>query len=156
LFITDAYGSAAGERPEERERLLDRVERFGVGGVLFSTGDAARQAALTRLIQSRAALPLLVAQDMEHGVGLRVEGTTAFPKAMALGAAGDPGLAYAMGRHVAAEARALGVHYNFAPVADVNNNPLNPVINVRSFGESPHAVADLAVAALRGMQDGGL
>ncbi len=156
LFVTDAHGSAEGQRPEERARLLDRVERFGVGGVLFSTGDAGRQAALTRQIQSRAALPLLVAQDMENGVGMRVAGTTAFPQAMALGAAGDPALAYALGRHVAAEARALGVHYNFAPVADVNINPSNQVINVRSFGGNPESVAALTVAELRGMQDGGL
>jgi beta-glucosidase-like glycosyl hydrolase/CubicO group peptidase (beta-lactamase class C family) len=156
LFITDAYDSAKGEEVGERQRLLDRVERFGVGGVLFSTGDAERQAALTRELQARAKLPLLVAQDMEHGVGMRVEGTTVFPKAMALGAAADPDLAYAMGRHIAAEAHALGVHVNFAPVADVNNNPFNPIINVRSFGEDPAAVAALTTAALQGMQDGGL
>ena len=156
LFITDAYGSEKGEQPEERERLLDRVERFGVGGIIFSTGDAERQASMTRELQAAAALPLIISQDMENGVGMRVEGTTAFPKAMALGAVGDTALAYAMGRHVAAEARALGVHYNFAPVADINNNPFNPVINVRSFGEDPHAVAALTAASLRGMQDGGL
>jgi beta-glucosidase-like glycosyl hydrolase/CubicO group peptidase (beta-lactamase class C family) len=156
LFVTQAFGSAKGEEPAERTRLLDRIERFGAGGVLFSTGDAERQAAMTRELQARAALPLLVAQDMEHGVGMRVEGTTAFPKAMALGAAADTTLAYAMGRHVAAEARAVGVHVNFAPVADVNNNPFNPIINVRSFGEDPAAVAALTTAALQGMQDGGL
>ena len=156
LFITDAYGSLKGEAPDERARLLDRVEKFGVGGVLFSTGDAERQAAMTRELQARAALPLVIAQDMENGVGMRLEGTTAFPKAMALGAVGDTALAYVMGHHIAAEARAIGVHYNFAPVADINNNPFNPVINVRSFGENPRAVAALTSATLRGMQDGGL
>ncbi len=156
LFLTDARATDEGTTPEELERLRDRAGPFGAGGVLFFSGDAERQADLTRMLQREAALPLLIAQDMENGVGMRVEGTTAFPPMMALGAAGDAGLAYAVGRHLAAEARALGVHLNFAPVADVNNNPLNPIINVRSFGEDPQAVAGLAVAALRGMQDGGL
>ncbi|MEM1041517.1 MAG: glycoside hydrolase family 3 N-terminal domain-containing protein [Bacteroidota bacterium] len=156
LFVTDARGTAEGTSPQEMERLLDRVGSFGAGGVLFFSGDAERQAALTRTLQDAATLPLLVAQDMENGVGMRVEGTTAFPPMMALGATGDPELAYALGEHIAAEARALGVHVNFAPVADVNNNPLNPIINTRSFGEDPQAVSEFAVAAFRGMQDAGL
>ncbi len=156
LFVTDARGTEDGMAPAEMERLLDRVGPFGAGGVLFFSGDDERQAALTQTLQDEATLPLLIAQDMENGVGMRVEGTTAFPPMMALGAAGDPDLAYAMGQHLADEARALGVHINFAPVADVNNNPFNPIINTRSFGEDPQAVAEMTVAAFRGMQDGGL
>ncbi len=156
LFVTDAR-PRTGETPAAaRARLSDLVRHFGVGGVIFFAGEAGPQAALTRRLQAEAALPLLIAQDMENGVGMRVAGATAFPPMMALGATGDADLAYAVGRQTAAEARALGVHVNFAPVADVNNNPANPIINVRSFGEDPAAVADLAVAALRGMQDGGL
>ena len=154
LFVTDA--SEREDDPDPRARLLERVERFGVGGVWFSTGRAAEQAALTRTLQARAPLPLLVAQDMENGAGMRVEDATAFPAAMALGAARDTALVYAMGRHVAEEARALGVHLNLAPVADVNSNPHNPIINVRSFGEDPEAVAALAAAYVRGLQDGGV
>ena len=93
---------------------------------------------------------------MEYGVGMRLQGATAFPRAMALGATRDPALAYLVGRAVAEEARTLGVHQNYAPVADVNNNPLNPIINVRSFGEDPRLVASLTAAYIRGMQDGGL
>src|SRR5690606_35403673 len=123
---------------------------------LFLVGDAGRQAELTRELQAKARIPMLVVQDMEHGVAMRVAGTTAFPSAMALGASGDPALAYAMGRRVAEEAKALGVHVNLAPVGDVNVNPDNPIINVRSFGEDPQAVAQLAAAYLQGLQDGGL
>ncbi len=156
LFLTDARTETAGVTFAETERLRQRVDSLGVGGVLFFRGEARRQARLTRRLQAQAAIPLLVAQDMEHGVGMRLSGATALPRMMALGAAADTALAYRAGRHVAAEARALGVHANFAPVADVNNNPANPIINVRSFGEDPEAVADLTAAYVRGIQDGGL
>lgn len=156
LLVTHAYGSEAGTSREERARLTDLVERVGVGGVLFLVGEAGRQAALTGALQARSPLPLLVMQDMEHGAAMRLEGTTAFPRAMALGAAGEPALAYAVGRSVAEEARALGVHVNLAPVADVNADPANPVINVRSFGEDPQAVAERVAAYVRGTQAGGL
>jgi beta-glucosidase-like glycosyl hydrolase/CubicO group peptidase (beta-lactamase class C family) len=156
LLVTHAYGTPEGTRGDEWRRLVHLVEDVGVGGVLFFAGEAETQAQATRALQERAAIPLLVVQDMEHGAGMRVEGATAFPNPMALGAARSPGLAYLMGRAVAEEARALGVHQNYAPVADVNNNPLNPIINVRSFGEDPDLVAALTAAYLRGMQDGGL
>ena len=101
-------------------------------------------------------LPLLNAADFETGVGFRLRGGTTFPRAMAFGAAGDEGLAFEAGRITAVEARALGVHVNFAPVADVNNNPRNPVINTRSFGEDPAVVGRLAAAWVRGLTAGGM
>jgi beta-glucosidase-like glycosyl hydrolase len=113
-------------------------------------------ASINNRLQALSALPLLNAADFETGIGFRLRGGTTFPRAMAFGAAGDEGLAFEAGRVTGVEARALGVHVNFAPVADVNNNLRNPVINTRSFGEDPTAVARLAAAWVRGLTAGGV
>ncbi len=107
-------------------------------------------------LQAVARVPLLATADFEWGVGMRVASATRFPRAMAFGAAGDPALAEQAGRITALESRALGVHVNFAPVADVNNNPRNPVINIRSFGEDPARVGSLVAAWVRGLERGGM
>lgn len=156
LFVTHANATVAGTTVAEWARLVDLVENFDVGGVMFLAGDAGRQAEAIRNLQERAAIPLLISQDMEYGPGMRVDGGTAFPSPMALGATRDPALAYLMGKATAEEALAMGVHQNYAPVADINNNPLNPIINVRSFGEAPELVGTMTAAYIRGMQDGGL
>lgn len=156
LFMTAANGRFYSEDDPEYQRLIDRVARFEIGGVIFLVGTPQAQALLTNALQRRSRLPLLVAQDMEWGVGMRLDRTTTFPRAMALGATRDPDLAFAMGRVVAEEARALGVHMNYAPVADVNNNPHNPVINVRAYGENPDLVSAMSAAYTRGMHAGGL
>ncbi len=113
-------------------------------------------ASMINRLQSIATLPLLTAADFEWGVGMRIHGGTRFPRAMAFGAIGDEQLALEAGRITAVEGRALGVHVNFAPVADVNNNARNPVINIRSFGEDPSRVGALAAAWVRGIQQGGM
>ena len=107
-------------------------------------------------LQAAAPVPLLASADFEYGAGMRIAGATRFPRAMALGAAGDEQLALEAGRITAVEGRAMGVHVNFAPVADVNNNPRNPVINTRSFGEDPSRVGALVAAYVRGLQQGGM
>ena len=107
-------------------------------------------------LQALSNLPLLTTADLEAGLGFRIGGATVFPRAMAIGAAGDDRLAYEAGRITALEARAVGIQVNFAPVADVNNNPRNPVINTRSFGEVPDAVGRLASAYVRGLHAGGM
>ncbi len=113
-------------------------------------------ASLLNRLQAAAEIPLLVTGDFETGVGFRMAGATNFPRAMAFGAAGDPRLAFEAGRITAVEARAIGVHVNFAPVVDVNNNPRNPVINTRSFGEDPATVGRLAAAYVEGLAAGGM
>lgn len=118
-------------------------------------GQPLEAAATANRLQQAATLPLLVAADFEFGLGMRITGATTFPRAMAFGAAGDEALAREAGRIIGMEARAIGVHVNFAPVADVNNNARNPVINTRSFGEDPQRVAALAVAYARGLREGG-
>lgn len=112
-------------------------------------------ASLLNRLQAISPVPLLNTADFETGAGFRMMGATSFPRMMAFGAAGDEKLAFEAGRVTGEESRAMGVHVNFAPVVDVNNNPRNPVINTRSFGEDPAAVGRLASAFVRGMQSAG-
>ena len=119
-------------------------------------GQPLAAASILNRLQAISPLPLLNTADFEAGVGFRISGATAFPRLMAFGAAGDERLAQEAGRVTGEEARALGVHVNFAPVVDVNNNPRNPVINTRSYGEDPQLVARLASAYIRGLQGAGV
>ena len=119
-------------------------------------GQPLELASILNRLQSISALPLLASSDFEWGVQMRIAGATKFPRAMAFGAAGDPQLAYEAGKVTGTEARALGIHVDFAPVADVNNNPRNPVINIRSFGEDPARVGAMVAAFSRGLQDAGV
>ncbi len=119
-------------------------------------GQPLELASLFNRLQSISTLPLLTTSDFEWGVAMRVAGATKFPRAMAFGAAGDPRLAYEAGKVVGLESRALGVHVNFGPVADVNNNPRNPVINIRSFGEDPARVGGMVNGWVRGLQEAGM
>ncbi|HEY7194562.1 MAG TPA: glycoside hydrolase family 3 N-terminal domain-containing protein [Gemmatimonadales bacterium] len=132
------------------------VDTLEVGGIIISVGSPYDIAAKLNTLQRRSKLPLLVSADLEWGAAMRVVGATAFPYIMAAGATDDERDAYTYGRIAALEGRAVGIHVNFAPDADVNNNPLNPIINTRSFGEDPHAVARLVRAYVRGLQDNGM
>src|SRR5881409_674708 len=132
------------------------VDSLEVGGIIVSVGSPYDIAAKLNTLQRRSKLPLLVSADLEWGAAMRVVGATAFPMIMAAGATGDQRDAYTIGRVAAREGRAVGIHVNFAPDADVNNNPLNPIINIRSFGEDPRAVARLVRAYVRGLQDNGM
>ena len=157
----------AADSPE-LEQLLEAVERDGIGGIVISMGLPHSYAAKLNALQRRARVPLLVTTDMENGPGMRLAGGyalpsmlplgggTSFPPVMALGAIGSDSLAYEVGRVTGREARAVGVHMTFAPVLDVNSNPLNPIINVRSFGENPAEVARLGTALARGISSTGL
>src|ERR1043166_10209055 len=142
------------------------VERDGIGGVSMSLGTPIEVAAKLNDLQRRARVPLLVSADLEPGLG-RLEGglfahymldagsATVFPPPMAIAATGRDDDAYEAGRVIAREGRASGIHINFAPVVDVNNNPANPVINTRSFGENAQRVARLSANFVRGARDGG-
>jgi beta-N-acetylhexosaminidase len=150
---------------EPSDEIIRLIEREHVGGViLFSRNlrDARQTRALTTRLQAiaRAAghpYPLLIATDQENGLVRRLGAdATVFPGGMALGAVGDEDVTFAVARATARELRALGITMNFAPVADVNNNPANPVIGVRSFGENPAAVAAHTAAAVRGHLAGGV
>lgn len=132
------------------------IRRSRVGGVVFFQGGPGRQAALSNRYQKLARVPLLMASDGEWGLGMRLDSTISYPYQMALGAIQDNQLLYQMGQQVAADFRRIGLHINFAPDADINNNPKNPIINYRSFGEDKYNVAQKSAAYMRGMQDGGL
>ncbi len=119
-------------------------------------GQPLEAASTLNRLQEMAGVPLLNTADFEAGVGFRIMGATAFPRLMAFGAARDDKLAFDAGRVTGEETRALGVHVNFAPVVDVNNNPRNPVINTRSFGEDPALVGRLASAYIRGLRSAGV
>jgi beta-N-acetylhexosaminidase len=167
LIMPWILGDFAPEGSPSHERVLEFIEEYKIGGLIMSVGSPTEVAAKLNDLQEHADIPLLVAADLETGAGFRMRGAvhmpgtidlggaTDFPSLMAVGATGDPRLAYEMGRVTALEARALGIHVPFAPVLDVNNNPENPIINVRSFGEDPVDVSEMGVAFIRGIQENG-
>lgn len=167
LMMPWVLGDFAPEGSTGHDRVVRYLEELKVGGVIMSVGTPTEVAAKVNDFQRRARLPLLVAADLETGAGFRMwgavympgpielGGATNFPSLMAVGATGSDRWAYEMGRITAVEARAVGIHTPFAPVLDVNNNPQNPIINVRSFGEDPALVGRLGASFVRGLQDHG-
>jgi beta-N-acetylhexosaminidase len=163
LFMIWAKVEFMNSDGPEYLRLRDAMQKYHLGsfaitspldGGLLQKGSPLEAAALTNQLQRDSALPLLFAADFERGLPMRFHGGTAFPHAMAIGATGSADNAYQFGRITAAEARAIGVHWNFYPDADVNSNPNNPIINTRSFGEDPAEVSALVRAFIRGVHDG--
>jgi len=148
-------GEFTNTRSRAYRKFVRLVSQARVGGLVINNTagpkvEARRVAAFLNRMQQLARVPLLVGGDFERGASMRIDGTTVFPHAMAFGAAGDPALARYEGVVTAREARALGVHWVFFPVADVNNNPENPIINTRSFGEDPNTVAAMVKAFIEG------
>jgi beta-N-acetylhexosaminidase len=155
LIMVRAFGYFFNDETDLFQRLNRAIREKKYGGVVLFQGDVMSAAVLLNRLQEMSDVPLLVAADFEWGSAMRLRRATRFPEAMALGASRDSVLAYRMGRAVAREARAIGIQQVYAPVADVNLNPDNPVINIRSFGESPKLVADMATAVARGLQSEG-
>ena len=158
------FGGFESTESQEYKELMTRVERDHIGGFILGTRRTSRgvelshvyeTAVLTNQLQRAAKYPLLIGADFERGTVMRVEEGTPFPHAMGLGATGRPEDAYAMGRITAIEGRAIGVPWVFAPVADVNSNPDNPIINIRSFGEDPKRVAEYVTQFVRGVEENG-
>ncbi|MDR1130737.1 MAG: serine hydrolase [Prevotellaceae bacterium] len=153
LFMMPAY-SNLDERHENS--VKKGITDYNIGGLIFFQGTPEKQVELTNLYQSVSKIPLLVSMDAEWGVGMRLKSAIAFPQQMALGSIRDNSLIYELGAEIARQCKLLGVHINFAPVVDVNNNPGNPVINYRSFGENPFEVSEKGIALMDGMQDNGV
>jgi beta-N-acetylhexosaminidase len=149
-------GASPSADAVELQRTLGWVGSGEVGGLIVSRGTPPALAAKLNAAQARARVPLLVVSDLETGPGMRLTGGTDFPPAMAFGAADDLALAREAGRVTGIEARAVGIHMTLGPVLDVNSNPRNPIINVRSFGERPELVARLANAWIEGARESGL
>ncbi|AUD07531.1 glycoside hydrolase family 3 N-terminal domain-containing protein [Spirosoma pollinicola] len=153
LIMVAGYSN---RKPGYEDSLITLVRTNKLGGVVMFQGGPVRQARLTNRLQASSPVPLLIAMDAEWGIAMRLDSTVRYPYQMTLGAmqgAGSDSLIYQMGANLAKQARRLGMHVNFAPSVDVNNNPNNPVINFRSFGENKYEVARKALAYMRGMQD---
>ncbi len=149
LFMVAAYSNKTDKHVKEIENL---VSKHNIGGLIFFQGGPVRQANLTNHYQSKARVPLMIAMDAEWGLSMRLDSTIGFPKQMTLGAIQDNRQIYLMGKEIARQCRRLGVHINFAPSIDINSNPNNPVIGVRSFGEDKYNVAEKGLAYMKGMQ----
>ncbi|HEX3234460.1 MAG TPA: glycoside hydrolase family 3 N-terminal domain-containing protein [Gemmatimonadales bacterium] len=156
LVVPWIPGTYAAYDDEAFLRTEGWVDSLHIGGVIVSIGSPLDLAAKLNRLQQRSPLPLLVASDFEGGTSIRLVGGTFFPPNMGVGATGSDSAAYQMGRITALEGRAVGVHLAFAPVADVNNDPANPIINVRSFGEDPVEVGRFVAAEVRGLQENGM
>ena len=175
LVVTSAQTTYLSNDTDAFQSLAQRVKDLRLGGVhVFGGAEPApavllgnaygsvilgqplEAASLLNRAQNAATLPLLNTGDFEAGLGFRITGATVFPRQMAVGAAGDETLAFEAARITAVESRAIGVHVNFSPIADVNNNARNPVINTRAFGEQPDVVGRLAAAYVRGLRAGGM
>jgi beta-N-acetylhexosaminidase len=153
LFMVAAYSNRDKEHTDQIKTL---IRDQNIGGLIFFQGGPVRQALLTNEYQSLSKIPLLIAMDAEWGIGMRLDSTLRYPYQMALGAIEDNHLIYEMGADIAGQFRRMGMHVNFAPVVDVNNNARNPVINFRSFGELKENVAAKGLAYMHGMQDHGI
>jgi beta-N-acetylhexosaminidase len=165
LFVVWVRAKFLNVDSPEYQQLRDNIRKYNLGGFTMTVpwdppflyrSQPYEAAELLNRLQQDSKLPLLIAADFERGVTMRLHGATEFPHAMAFGAAGKVEYAEAFGRITAQEARAIGVHWNFFPDADVNSNPANPIINTRSFGEDPQQVGDLVTAYIRGARANGM
>ncbi|HEY1040338.1 MAG TPA: glycoside hydrolase family 3 N-terminal domain-containing protein [Bacteroidia bacterium] len=153
LFMVAAYSNKDNKHVREIREL---IQKYNIGGLIFMQGGPVREAKLNNYYQSKAKTPLLISIDGEWGLAMRLDSTPQYPRQMTLGAIQNDSLIYQMGKQIAEECKLMGIHVNFAPVADVNNNPENPVISVRSFGEDKYMVAKKAYMYMAGMQDNGV
>ena len=150
LFMS--WTLSSGSDADASVQMRRWIQDVGLGGVVLSLGSAADAQALIVDLQAESKVPLLIAGDFEGGVSFRLTDTTDMGNQMLVGASGLSRLARDMGRVAGVEGRALGFHWTFSPVLDVNVNPRNPIINVRSFGADPAAVARLGLACIEGLQ----
>lgn len=139
-----------------RKNIRNAIKEYKIGGILFSDGKVVNQVTLTNYAQELADIPLMITFDGEWGLNMRLKEIPAFSRNRVMGCIQDNELLYEYGKEVARQFREIGVHVNFAPVADVDNNPLNPVINTRSFGGDVRNVTGKVIAYCRGLEDGGV
>lgn len=150
LFMIAAYSNKDMKHVRETREI---IQKYNVGGLIMMQGGPLRHAKLVNYYQEKAKTPLLLSIDGEWGLAMRLDSTPRYPKQMALGAIQNDSLIYFMGKQIAKECKRMGLHVNFAPVVDVNNNPANPVIGIRSFGEDKNKVALKGYMYMKGMQD---
>ncbi len=138
------------------DSIGDLIKKYNIGGLCFFQGGPIREALQTNHYQSLAKTPLLIAMDAEWGVGMRLDSVEMFPRQLSLGAISSSHLMYQMGAAIAEQCKRLGIQINYAPVIDINNNPSNPVINDRSFGQNKNRVIQHGIAYMQGLQDNGV
>jgi len=153
LFMVAAYSN---KDKKHKEEISDLITKYKIGGLMFLQGSPTSQAQLTNYFQSISKTPLMIAQDAEWGLAMRLDSVEPFPWQMTLGAIQDEDLVYQMGKQIANQCKLLGVNINFAPVADINSNPKNPIIGNRSFGEDKQRVSRLSAAYMNGLQENGV
>lgn len=156
MVVANIIPENMNENSADFKKYIDLCEKTKVGGFIFFKGSSADYVRISNKLQSHSETPLLIGADFERGTKMRVTDGALYPNNMAIGAANNPDLAYKMGLEIAHETRLLGVHQNYSPVCDVNNNPKNPIINVRSFGEDPELVSRMSESMIKGLQDGGV
>lgn len=139
-----------------KNKIVKLIRDYRIGGLIYSLGGPVRQAKLNNELQSLSKIPLLIGMDAEWGLSMRLDSTYAFPWNMTLGAIKDNNLIERVGKQIGEHCKRLGVHFNFAPVVDINTNPLNPIIGNRSFGEDRDNVTEKAAAFMKGMQNAGV
>jgi beta-N-acetylhexosaminidase len=154
MVVANIIPENLDENSGEFKKYKSLCEQTKVGGFIFFKGNSLDYVRISNKLQSYSETPLLISADFERGTKMRVTDGALFPNNMAIGATNNPDLCYKMGLEIAKETRLLGVHQNYSPVCDVNNNPKNPIINVRSFGEDPEIVSRMSAAMIRGLQDG--
>ena len=153
LYMIAAYSGGEKANQAYIEKLIRENQ---IGGLIFMQGNATAQANMTNQYQKLSKVPLLISMDAEWGLGMRLTGIKDFPRQIMLGAMQDSTIVYKMAAAIASQCRRLGVHIDFAPVIDINNNPRNPVINFRSFGENKNKVANYGMQYMKGLQDNGI
>ncbi|SEP63182.1 glycoside hydrolase family 3 N-terminal domain-containing protein [Flavobacterium urocaniciphilum] len=153
LFMIAAYSNKKEDHAQDLEKL---ITKYKIGGLIFFQGGPNRQAKLTNRFQAKSKIPMLIGIDAEWGLSMRIDSTHSYPWNMTLGAVQDNSLIEKMGKQMAAQSKRLGIHFTFAPVVDINTNPLNPIIGNRSFGETKENVAEKSVAYMNGLQSLGV
>lgn len=149
LFMLDIFSSASDK---DIKFLKHRIKKYHIGGIIFSKGTAEEQVKLTNEFQKIAETPLLIGMDAEWGLAMRLENSFAFPYNMTLGAIDDNNLVFDVAKQIAQHSKRVGVHFNFAPVVDLNSNPKNPIIGNRAFGEGKQNVTSKSIALIKGFQ----
>ncbi|MEM5566150.1 glycoside hydrolase family 3 N-terminal domain-containing protein [Psychroserpens sp. AS72] len=153
LFMVRAFSDA---KKSNQKTVANLINEYHIGGLIFSTGGPIAQAKQNNLYQAISKTPLLIGMDAEWGLSMRLDSTYAFPWNMTLGAISDNSLVERTGYHIGEHCKRIGVHFNFAPVVDINTNPKNPIIGNRSFGEDRDNVTNKGLAFMKGMQDAGV
>jgi len=153
LYMVQVYSN---QTLKEKNAVVDLIKTHKIGGVIYSKGGPVRQAKLNNELQLAANVPLLIGMDAEWGLSMRLDSTYSFPWNMTLGAIKNNNLIEQTGRQLGEHCKRLGVHFNFAPVVDINTNPNNPIIGNRSFGEDRDNVTEKSLAFMKGMQSAGV